>query len=225
MIGLNGADMISTSSSRLKRKQHLEHLLRARNREGVQTWIEDDPNPVAVLFSLLFTQDDLLRWRVIELLGELIGKRVADDPEYVRDQIRRLFWSMNDESGNVMWHAPEVIGEILANAQELIKEYAAQLCSFLIEEPFERGTYWAVARLTAIHADPFEEHADAIAEGMANPDPAIRGYAIRALRELDFEIPEEVRICLQQGWAEFTVYNRESSQLKTVGVAEILMQN
>ncbi len=214
--------MISTSSSRVQRKRELERLLREGAEAAIQDWVQNDTNPNAVLFSLLFAQDDLLRWRVIDALGRLIGSRFDDDPDYVRDQIRRLFWSMSDESGNVMWHAPEVIGEILASAPDLIDEYANQLCSFLVEEPFERGSYWAVARLTAINPAPFQERIEDIAEGLANPDPAIRGFAIIALQRLAFHIPEDLRSLLEHDAAEFEVFDTEANKIITQRVSETL---
>jgi hypothetical protein len=159
-------------------------LLADRDLAGLATWINQSRNPAAVLVSLLFVHDDLLRWRAIEALGKLVGGKADDDPEIVRDHVRRLFWSMNDESGSIIWNAPEAIAEILANAPELIREYSLKLLSFLQEEPFERGSHWAVARLARLRPNAFSEGAQTLAGSLTDPDPMIRGYALMALHAL-----------------------------------------
>lgn len=171
-------------SQRATRKQRVLQLLADRDLAGLARWISQSRNPAAVLVSLLFVHDDLLRWRAIEALGKLVGGKVSDNPEIVRDHVRRLFWSMNDESGSIIWNAPEAIGEILANAPELIREYSLKLLSFLDEEPFERGAHWAVARLARLRPEAFSQGAEALAGSLTNPDPMIRGYALMALHAL-----------------------------------------
>ena len=59
------------------------------------------------------------------------------DLERVRVLVRGLFWSMNDESGNLIRFAPQAIGEILARVPELLPEYEKNLAAFRDESPFE----------------------------------------------------------------------------------------
>ena len=111
------------------------------------------------------------------------------DLDKVRDILRRLFWQMNDESGGLVWQAPELIGEIIVNVPILIPEYAGLLLSFLREEPFERGTHFAIYRVAQINADPFVDRLSELVNSVSNPDPAIQAYSALALgtmKEQDF---------------------------------------
>jgi len=65
--------------------------------------------------SLLFDRDKVICFRASEALGKVAAMEADKDLEPVRDLLRRLFWMMNDESGNTCWYAPEAIGEILYN--------------------------------------------------------------------------------------------------------------
>jgi len=208
-------------SRRAVRKDYILDLLARRDKAELISWIENDPNPASVLVSLLFISDDLLRWRAIETLGPLIGRRARETPEIVRDYLRRLFWSMNDESGNLIWNAPEAIGEILANAPNLVHEYATQLLSFLREEPFERGTHWAVARLAALYPTAFTEGTEALLDSLTDPDPQIRAHAMMAVSALGLD-PEGERIeALIGDSAVVHMYDFDSGELCETTVAQV----
>ncbi len=213
-----------TRSKRAARKAGLREILLRRDFAELAAWSMQAPNPTAVLIPLLFADDDLLRWRTIEALGRLIGRQAADNPELVRDQLRRLFWSMNDESGNLIWHAPEAIGEILANAPELAAEYTRQLLSFLVEEPFERGTYWAVARLSGIAPEAFVEGTEKVLPGLSDPDPAIRGYALLAVIAFNLSIDDTLLDELRDDTAPLPWYDFSSGELTRLTVAKIAGQ-
>jgi len=106
---------------------------------------------------MLFVQDNeaLVRWRAVEALG-VKAKALFPEDRAVREVIRSFIWTMCDESGNLCRMAPEAIGEILAMRPDLRPEFAHLLPQYLVEEPFESGTMWALCRLTeAGHAaDP-----------------------------------------------------------------------
>jgi methylated-DNA-[protein]-cysteine S-methyltransferase len=204
------------------RKQRVLELLANRDLDGFSTWMAEDGSPAAVLVSLLFVNDELLRWRAIEALGKLMGAKAQDDPEFVRDYLRRLFWSMNDESGSVIWNAPEAIGEILAQAPDLAHEYTLQLLSILHEEPFERGAHWAVARLAKVRPDAFTEGAEMLTDSLADPDPTIRGLAASALLAIDAKSSRRAVEALQNDESPVTEYDFHSGQLKRTTVGRMI---
>ncbi len=209
-------------SKRVARKQRVLELLANRDLDGFSTWMAEDGSPAAVLVSLLFVNDELLSWRAIEALGKLMGAKALDDPEIVRDYLRRLFWSMNDESGSVIWNAPEAIGEILAQAPDLAHEYTLRLLSFLHEEPFERGAHWAVARLAKVRPDAFTEGAEMLIDSLADPDPTIRGLAASALLAIDAKSSRRAVEALQNDESPVTEYDFHSGQLKWTTVGRMI---
>lgn len=92
---------------------------------------------------------------------------------------------MDDESGGLMWHGAEAIGEILFNVRELIPEFETILHSFHEEEPFEAGTYMALARLAAPSPAQVAPFAPFLGQGLTDPDPRIRAHAARFLALVD----------------------------------------
>ncbi len=165
-----------------QRKAALRSMLQSRDHEALLTWGREQPHAMRTAFSALFEADPLLRWRAIEALGVLASQQAESDTEVVREWIRRLFWNMNDESGGLMWHGPEALGEILVNVPQLIGEYVTMVACRHDEEPFEAGTFMALARIAAEQPRqlvPFVAQARA---ALTHPDPIIRVNAARILR-------------------------------------------
>ena len=134
----------------------MRELLTRGDCEAVVSLAGRSPGSMRELRTLLLEPEDLIRWRAVQAIGKVMAVKAERDLEGVRDEVRRLLWSMSDESGNFLPHAPEAIGEILANVPTLIDEFAAVLFSFIEEESFERGVHWAIARVSQIapHASP-----------------------------------------------------------------------
>ena len=87
-------------------KAKIRELLMKRDIDGLLAWAESRRSSQRVLFSLALEVDDLIAWRAVEAIGQVMARQAADDLERVRDTIRRLFWLMNDESGGLGWRSP-----------------------------------------------------------------------------------------------------------------------
>jgi len=130
---------------------------------------------------MTYDDNEFVRWRAIEAIGWVVAAYAEYDLDKVRDMLRRLLWQMNDESGGLTWHSPELIGEILVNVPTLIPEYADLLPSYLVEEPFERGTHFAVYRAALVDPKPFRNIIPKLVKSLDDPDPTIRAYSALAL--------------------------------------------
>lgn len=167
--------------SESSRKATVRNLLKTRDFDGLWEWADSMRNPQRTVLSLAFDQNELIRWRAIEAIGKLAARQADLDIEKTRDLIRRLFWLMNDESGGLGWHSPEMIAEILVNVPALIYEFSPLLVTYLREEPFERGTHFAIYRIASVDRKPFQGNAAELCESLRDSDPAIRGFAALAL--------------------------------------------
>lgn len=121
----------------------------------------DDKEVVNVLFSAICRDDLHSRWRAITCMGFCVARLAAADMEEARIIMRRLLWSLNDESGGIGWGAPEAMAEIMCCHQGLAEEYSHMLLSYLredgeelfqdgnfVEHPLLRqGVAWGLARL------------------------------------------------------------------------------
>ena len=106
------------------------------------------------LFSFFCSATPLLRWRAISGMGVVVSRLAVTQMESARVVMRRLMWSLNDESGGIGWGAPEALGEITARHALLAGEYAHILVSYIcpdgnfLEHPvLQRGLLWGLGRL------------------------------------------------------------------------------
>ncbi len=193
-------------SRRSRRKLAVVGFLRNYDLEGLLAWSRKEPSATAVLLSILFNDDELLRWRTIEALGRVAGEAAVQAPDGVRDLIRRLLWLMNDESGGLLWQGPEVIAEILSNAPDLL------------EEPFERGSAWALARLAGERPELWRDRVGHILPALTDPDPFLRAHAAAALGPLGEEAVHRLRSDL----ASISVYDRGMGNLVETSVGALV---
>jgi hypothetical protein len=135
-----------------------------------------------------------VRWRSIEAFGDVAVFYAQENMEKVRLVLRNLFWLMNDESGGLGWNAPEAIGQILFRLPSLIDEYGRILSSFIHEEPFERGTHWALSRIAALNPPIFEHIIPDLIEALEDDDECIRGLAAHTLSVLHPDALSEHKI-------------------------------
>lgn len=102
------------------------------------------------LISSLFHTDEMKRWHAVSALGQITAKLADQEMEKARIVMRRLIWSLNDESGGIGWGAPEAMAEIIYNHDQLAEEYLHMLISYCREdgpEPFQDGNFLELPHL------------------------------------------------------------------------------
>lgn len=82
------------------------------------------------LISFFCNKDVTIKQRAIITIGEVVNFLASQDMESARIVMRRLMWSLNDESGGIGWGAPEAMAEIMSLNEQLAKEYASILISY-----------------------------------------------------------------------------------------------
>lgn len=165
----------------------LHTLLELRNLERILAVAEADRRVLSRLLPFTYQPDGLLRWRAVEALGVAASCVAARDPEFVRGIIRRLFWSLSDESGSIGWSAPEAIGEIVANRPALFADYTPMVVSLfdnLAEEYFRPGILWAIGRIAASAPTLMRDAYDPVVPLLGDPNPQVRGLAAWCLGRL-----------------------------------------
>ncbi len=112
------------------------------------------------LFSFLYSNDELLKSRAVIAMGIVVSRLADHEMGSARIIMRRLMWSLNDESGGIGWGAPEAMGEIMARHGKLADEYHKILISysmpgnnFIEHEDLQEGVLWGIARLAQTRPD------------------------------------------------------------------------
>ncbi len=144
------------------------------------------------LNARLYSEDADVKWRAVRALGVLAADPDVLTDEKLTEQLRRYFWSLNDESGAVPFGVPEAIGEILSRRPLLQDGFLPLLCSMIGEEEvlqtgaIERGVIWGIGRVGASAARCAPDVVPRITDLAAtHPDPETRQAAAWALRRLE----------------------------------------
>lgn len=148
---------------------------------------------VSQAVAALCSQEPQARWRAVEAVGFLVSRLAQQDREAARDVVRRLLWSLNEESGSIGWGAPEALAEILARDSALAREFLPIFVSFLKAGHLERmppqiaqGFLWGVFRLGDLYCDILgsPEVLEGLRDSLGSPHPSSRGLAALALKRL-----------------------------------------
>lgn len=143
------------------------------------------------LFSFFCHQEPLIRWRAVTAMGIITAALAETQMESARVIMRRLMWTLNDESGGIGWGSPEAMGEIMARNHDLACEFGCILVSYiqieanyLEHEVLQRGVLWGLGRLAYVYPDYMRVAAPALHPFLQSADPYHRGLAAWAMTPL-----------------------------------------
>jgi len=180
-------------------KQQVLGLLKQDDLAGIETELArlQEKELVNALFSGICHSDERIRWHAVSVMGSAVARLAEQDMEEARVILRRMLWSLNDESGGIGWGAPESMAEIMCRHEGLTDEYIHMLISymrpdgeeecqdgnFLEHEMLQQGLLWAMGRLAQYR----KKHL--LARGvehdlppyLESPDATVCGLAARAI--------------------------------------------
>ena len=178
------------------------------------------------LFSFLCSLDELLKWRAVIAMGEVVDRLANANLESARVIMRRYMWQLNDESGGIGWGCPEAMGEIMARNDNLAEEYWCILISYiqpegnyLEHEVLQRGVLWGVGRLAQARPQLLKASVDYLHPYMQTDDPYLRGLAAWAAGALRNKKTEALLNRLTEDRANLKIYLK--GQLMQCSVAEL----
>lgn len=142
-------------------------------------WAAGDKLVLSRLFSLTYAEDDVLGWRAVKALGLAAALVAGQDAEFVRNILRRLMWSLNDESGGIGWRSPQAMGAIIAQCPRQFAEFASIVVSLfdLDEKHFYPGVLWAIGRIAGQDPALVGAALPQVLAHLSDPDPQTRGMA------------------------------------------------
>lgn len=158
-----------------------EALLRA-DFDSIISFAMKEKRVFRILISLAYDKTELICWRAIEAIGKAAGAVKQKDPDFVRNIVQRLLWSLSEESGGIGWSAPDMLGEIVINAPNQFQDLPPIILSFRDEESFLPGVLWAMTRMVSSGIDSLNRDLcrDIINKSLNNRSPTVRGLSIWA---------------------------------------------
>jgi hypothetical protein len=140
-------------------KKRLHEILNSSNWESSLNEVYAYPLQQVInpLISFLCNTDTKIKQRAIITIGRVVQLIAEKNMESARIVMRRLMWSLNDESGGIGWGAPEAMAEIMALNEQLAVEYASILVSYadpdgnyLEHEELQKEVLKGLARLAKV---------------------------------------------------------------------------
>jgi HEAT repeat protein len=162
-------------------KENVAALLAANDLEALKALALGGQGILRTLVSLLYSTDEELRWRATLALGEVSAAVAEVNSERILDLIRRLFWTLNDESGGIGWYVPEALGELLARLPRFASTFGPPLATHLDIDPYGPGVLWALGRLSQVNPAAVAFILPRVRERLNDPDPQVRGRAAWSL--------------------------------------------
>ncbi|MCI5164551.1 MAG: HEAT repeat domain-containing protein [Candidatus Electrothrix sp. GM3_4] len=222
-------------------KQQVLGLLKQDDLAGIEIELAlfQEKELINALFSGIGQSDERIRWHAISAMGGAVARLAEQDTEEARVILRRMLWSLNDESGGIGWGAPESMAEIMCHHQGLADEYIHMLISymrpdgeeecqdgnFLEHEMLQQGLMWAVGRLALYR----KKHL--LARGvehdlppyLESPDATVCGLAARAIGLLgSTEGMQRLQELAKNDQRAVRLYNQ--GVFSTLSVAELAAQ-
>jgi hypothetical protein len=209
-------------------KKRLRELLAQQCFDEIANLAGGKRRVLGLLISLTYDREPLIGWRAVEAMGAAAQRVAQDDPDCVRDFLRRLYWLMSEESGGICWRSPEAMAEIAVRLPELAEEYVSIVVSLLKEmadedlNHFRVGILWAIGRLGPLAEKELTSVLPSIKACLDHPDPQVRGLAVRCLGRCGRQELIADREDLREDDASLTVY--ENGRLDNATVCQLVQR-
>jgi hypothetical protein len=204
-------------SERFSREIVRQYALEDSRKELVALAEEDD-RVLNTLQRLLYTPDEALRWRIIDMLGEVSRKVSERRPDLVSKFVARLLQNAASP-GMSAWGSLESAGAIISVNTDLFGELSPALLAFLHQKNLWREVTWAIGKIAASDPEPVKYAFKTLRSFLGEGDPILRGYAAWALGNLGYtDVIEDLRNLLpdNEGLSIF-----RDSQLEETTVSQL----
>jgi len=169
----------------LELKKTLFQALERNDLGEVVSLVREKKRALSHLIRFAYDKDTLVAWRAIKAIGRVSEVLVKTDEEYLRVTIRKLLWSLTDESGGIGWSAPEILGEIVCVDPEKFSDIIPLIAGvYEVEEKvFRPGVVYALARIAEIAPERVACYQKIIVMALSDPDPLVKIYALNLVEK------------------------------------------
>jgi hypothetical protein len=159
-------------------KKKIKAFLEDKDYESITAIALQDKSALSRLISLSYDKEDEISWRAMEAMGKVTHAMMPSRVDAVRDVIRRLLWSMGEESGGIGWSSAELLGEIISASAEEFADIIPIVWSFKEEDMFRAGVVRAMWRIGSAAPEKITFVFEDIEPLFVDKDPNVRAYAL-----------------------------------------------
>lgn len=167
-------------------KRTIQHALDQNDLEGIASLAQRNRRVISTLIRMAYDKETLAGWRAIKAIGRAAKALVKTDEEFLRVTMRKLLWSLSDESGGIGWSAPEILGEIVSADPEKFSDIIPLIAGvYEIEERvFRPGIVYALARIAETAPERVAGYQKVIILSLTDKEPLVKINALKLVERL-----------------------------------------
>lgn len=137
---------------------------------------------LSILVQSAYDKETLIAWRAIKAVGLVARELVKADYEFLRETVRKLLWSLSDESGGIGWSAPEMLGEIVSADPKKFSDIIPLIANvYESEDVFKPGVLYALSRIAEVAPKKVIQHQDIFMRALSDKNPLSRIHALEGI--------------------------------------------
>jgi hypothetical protein len=166
--------------TQIEMKKFIHLALEMNDLDAVVLLVQKERKALSLLIRMAYDKETLVGWRAIKAVGRIANVLVKTEPEFLRIAVRRLLWSLSDESGGIGWAAPELLGEIVHSDPEGFADIIPLIAEVygIEEQTFRPGVVYALARIAEVSPEMIVSFQKIIIRSLVDTNPLIRIYAL-----------------------------------------------
>ncbi len=167
-------------------KKSILHALESNDLDAVASLVKDNKRALAILVRISYDKETLAAWRAIKAVGLAAKALVKTDHEFLREAVRKLLWSLSDESGGIGWSAPELLGEIVSADPKRFSDIVPLIAQVyeVEEEVFRSGVVYALARIAETAPEQVAVYQKIAIMSLADKNPLVKIYGLELVERL-----------------------------------------
>ncbi len=169
-----------------KSKQDIIEALEKNDVETVAAFAMGDKKVISLLIRIAYDKETLAGWRAIKAIGIAARELIKTDCEFLRETVRKLLWSLTDESGGIGWSAPELLGEIVSADPRRFSDIIPLIAQVydIEEEVFRPGVVYALARIAETSPEQVAVYQRIITMSLVDKNPLLKIYGLELVERL-----------------------------------------
>jgi hypothetical protein len=166
--------------NQLETKKFIFHSLESNDLDAVVSFIQENRKALSLLIRMAYDKETLVGWRAIKAVGRVAKALGKTHNEFLRITMRKLLWSLSDESGGIGWAAPELLGEIVSSDPEGFADIVPLIAEVyeIEEQTFRPGVVYALARVAEVSPELVANYQKVIIRSLMDKNPLIKIYAL-----------------------------------------------
>ena len=140
---------------RVRRKANkniVREMVQNRDADGLVALCFDDKKTLRLLQRQLYEPDEVKRWAVASLIGEVSSRVATRKPGMVSDLLHLLFEACSD-SASSNWGAVETIGFIIAGRPDIYGSFTRHLLAYIGDPSNRIQVLWALGSIADTRPD------------------------------------------------------------------------